>query len=146
MRLHNRIQTHGIIQSRLDVSRSVRSCPVIIRHLHHNRFGTVFEVGTYRCHKDTELIFLCRLHPDHGAGGKHIRTDIKRRMMSVRRHPVRICPNHLIHCTQEPLLRERGHLQTNGTVMHASGIQIRSEGDNSAVLRLIGLESFKAGL
>ena len=76
MSRNNRMKTHCIIKPRLNMPRSVRSCPVKIRYTDRNRFCTTFKIRTYRCCKHSELIFICRLYSDYRINPKHIWSDI----------------------------------------------------------------------
>ena len=69
-------QTHGIVQTCLDVSGSMRGCTVHVADTDGQRLYAALEVRTNRCTEHSELEFICRLYADDGIDTEHVRTDI----------------------------------------------------------------------
>ena len=77
MCIHDRMETHCIIKAGFDVSCSMRCGTVEICDTDSDWFCTAFKVWSYRCGKDTELIFVSRFYADYRVASKHIRTYIQ---------------------------------------------------------------------
>ena len=146
MRCNDRMKTHCIIQSCLNMSRSPRSCPIKVRHTNSNRLRSSFKIRTYRSCKHSELILIRRLYSNHRIDSKHIWSDIKRCSGTIRRNIRCICPNSLYDSINKSILRENRHLQPFCRVNHARRIQIRAECNDTPVFRRICFHTFKHSL
>ena len=54
-----------------DANITISECAGVLQYAQ-----TCFEVWSYWCSKDTELIFICWFYTDHRITSEHIRTDI----------------------------------------------------------------------
>ena len=143
MCVHIGMQTHRIVESGLDVTRTVRCRAVVFAHAERGRLCAALEVRTHRRRKQPELVFIRRLHADHRTAREHIGAQIQRSAAAIGRNPVRICLDDRIHRFQKSLLRERRHLQIARRIRHALRIHVRAEGHNAAVLGAVCLEALK---
>ncbi len=122
MRIYDRMQTHGIVKSCLNVSGSSWRCTVKITDTDGNGLCAALKVRANRCGQNTELIFICRLYSDHRVAAKHIRTHIKRCSASIRRHISFICLNSLYDGFHKFILGINGHFQTSCTLLHSLAV------------------------
>ena len=61
------MQDHCIIQAGFDMACTLRSSTVEITDTDCNWLSAFMEVRTYRCRKQSELVFLSRLNTDNRA-------------------------------------------------------------------------------
>ena len=76
MSCHDSVKAHSVVESRFDMTRSVRSCAVKIADFNCDRFCASLKIRTYRRAEDSELIFLCGFYADHRIRREDIRSDI----------------------------------------------------------------------
>ena len=143
MCVHIGMQTHRVVETRLNVSRAVRCRAVVLAHAERGRLCAALKVGAHRGREQTELVFIRRLHADHRAARKHIGAQVQRSTAAVGRNPVRICLDDRIHRFQESLLRKSRHFKITRGLRHALRVQVGAEGHNAAVLGAICLEALK---
>ena len=146
VRIHRRVQAHGVVKAGLDVAGAVRGRTVPIRH--HELLGLhcALIVGAHRHYKNAEKEGRGRCHTNLRAGADHERTDVERAARAVRRHPSGIRADGFEHGLNELFLRIARHFQTGGRVVHAFGVHIRTEGDDLALLCRISLQTFETAL
>ena len=138
-----RIEAHRVVQAGLDVARAVRGSAVIVTDADRDRLHAVLEVGADRRAEETELIFVRRLDTDDRARGKEVRTQVEGTARLERRNPILVGCNNLIDSLEEHLLRDWRHLEALSRVDHALCVHVRTERDDAAVLRLVGLEALE---
>ena len=143
MGCYDGMKAHSIVQSGFDMTCSVRSSTVKIRHADGQRLNTAFEIRTNRCSKYTELIFFCRLYSDNRADTEHIRSDIKWSTWSVRRYIGCIGLYSIDNCFNEFIFRECRHLKTLCRICETGCIQVRAKDNSTSVFCCISFHSFE---
>ena len=130
----NGMKTHGIVQPSLNIPRSVRRCPIEIADTDGQRFCAALEIGAYRGTENPELVFVRRLHPDHGIAAEHVGTQIKGGSAAIGRDVGRIGLHHLCNRVQETLSGKHRHLQPPCGGLHALRIQSRTKRNDMSVI------------
>ena len=138
-----RIEAHRVVQAGLDVARAVRCSAVIIADADRDRLDAVLEVRADRRAEQAELVLIRRLDADDRARSEEIRTQVEGTARLERRNPILVGCNDLIDSLEEHLLGDRRHLEALCRVDHALCVHVRTERDDTAILRLIGLEAFE---
>ena len=65
MSIYDVVKAHCIVQAGLNVSGSVRSGSVKVRNAYYDWFYAAFEIWSYWCYKNSELIFVSRFYADY---------------------------------------------------------------------------------
>ena len=139
MSVHDSMQTHRIVKTRLDMTGSSRRRTVKITHAQSKRLYAALEVRTHRRGEYTELIISSRLNTDHRVDPEHVRTDIKRCPGTIGRYESLVGTHGLNNSIDEPLLRKNRHLQPSGRILKTFTVQVRTESNDTAILRGISL-------
>ena len=139
MRCHIGMQTHRIVQSCLDMARTVGSRTVKRAHAEADWLDAALEVGAHGRREKAELIFIGRLHTDDLTRCEDKGAQVERRVRTVGRNVVTVRLDHCIDRLQETFLWKGRHLQIRRRVIHARRIEIGTERHNMPVHRLIGL-------
>ena len=134
------MQTHRIVQPRLDVPRAVRRRAVKVAHADAYRLRTALEVRPHGRCKEAKLICIRRLHADHLARREDERAQIERCVRAVRRHIIAVRRDHRVHRLDKALLGERRHLEIRCRRIHARRIEIGAERHDMTVHGLICLQ------
>ena len=137
------MKAHGVVQAGFDMSGAVGCSAVKVADADRDGLRAALEVGTDRSDDHAELIFLCRLHADHDAGSKHIRTDIQRSAAAVRRYPCSVGLDDLVHCLEEALCRERRHFHAGCGIHHSLRVHVRAESHDAAVFPGVSLQALE---
>ena len=140
------VKTHGIVQTSLDVSCSVRSCSVEIRYLDDDRLDAFFEVRTDRHAHHTEFILRSRSNADHRAASINERTNIKRCAAAVWRNPICVCLDQHVQGLHEHFLRNDRDRKSFRGIDHSLRVQVRTECYDLAVFCSVSFEPFKNSL
>ena len=146
MCINDRIQAHRIVKTRLDITGSMRCRAVVVTYTNRKRFYAALKIRSYRCSKNTELIFGCRLNTYYRIRAEHIRAQIKRCAASVRRYKSFVCLDYLLNRLNKLLLGIYRHLKSGCRLLKSLAVQIRAEHYGSSVLSRISLQPFKNSL
>ena len=118
MCIYDRMKTHRIVQTSLNMSRTIWCCTVKITDTDYDRFCAALEIRTNRCRKYTELILFRRSNSDNRCDTEHIWTDVQRSTGAIRWHVSFVCQNSLYYCIYKFIFRKCRHLKTSCRICH----------------------------
>ena len=144
--VHNVVQAHGIVQSRLYMAGAPGRGTVQIGDADGQGLDAALEVGAYGGGKDAELVFRGGLDADGGVGTEHKGPDVQRGPGAEGGHPGGVGADGLHHGVHKTILGEYGHSQTAAGIGHPGGVQVGTEADDASILGGVGLHTLKAGL
>ena len=134
-----RVHTHGVVESRLDVSRTVRRRAVKIRNAERKGLDPAFEIGTDGRRKDAEFVFRRGLDAEHRARGEHKRAQIQRSAAAVGRHELLVCGDRFFYGFEKFILGIHGHFQPRRGFRHALRVEVGAKTDDFSALGGVGL-------
>ena len=144
VRLNARVDRCGVVTARLNVTRTLRSCAVVIAVDHHlNGLESTLEVGAHRRSKDDQRVLLGRAHTQLGAGADQQRTQVERRARAIGRHKVHIHLDNLAARLDEQLDGRHGHTEILGRALQTFTVLLDAEHTHLAVDAAIGLQALE---
>ena len=143
MCFHDGAQRHGVVQASLDVTGAVRGSAVIFGNANRDGLQAALKVRPDGSYQNAELVFRCGSNADNLARANHERANIQRGARAKRRDPRSVRLHNLLHGFNETLLREAGHLETLGGVVHALSVHIGAETYDGAIFGGVCLEALE---